>query len=120
MRFLTAVNSGDLQGLMDVLAPDVVTVADGGGLVPGAARRPIHGADKIARYLLGGLAKLGAPFEARLAWVNGHPAIRGEIDGELAATAICFEIERGRITRIFSIANPHKLGRLDDVAELTQ
>ena len=118
-RFLTAVNSGDLQGLMDVLAPDVVSVADGGGLVRGAALRPIHGADKIARYLLGGLAKLGLPFEARPTWVNGHPAIRGEVDGELAG-AICFEVEVDRITRIFSIANPNKLGRLDEASQLVR
>jgi RNA polymerase sigma-70 factor (ECF subfamily) len=118
-RFVAAVNSGDLQGLMDVLAPDVVSVADGGGVVRGAARRPIVGADKISRYLLGGLAKLGMPFEARPTWVNGHPAIRGEVDGALAG-AICFEIEGGRITRIFSIANPHKLGRLDVEAELAR
>ncbi|MFF2371290.1 RNA polymerase sigma-70 factor [Agromyces sp. NPDC058110] len=116
-RFVAAVNSGDLQGLMDVLAPDVVSVADGGGFVKGAARRPIVGADKIARYLLGGLAKLGLPFEARPTWVNGHPAIRGEVDGSLAG-AICFEVEGGFITRIFSIANPHKLGRLDEEASL--
>ncbi len=116
-RFVAAVNSGDLQGLMDVLAPDVVSVADGGGFVRGAARRPIVGADKISRYLLGGLAKLGMPFEARPTWVNGHPAIRGEVDGALAG-AICFEIEGGRITRIFSIANPHKLGRMDAEAGL--
>ncbi|MDV2478049.1 RNA polymerase sigma-70 factor [Rhodococcus zopfii] len=118
-RFVAAVNSGDLQGLMDVLAPDVVSVADGGGFVRGAARRPIVGADKIARYLLGGLAKLGLPFQARPMWVNGHPAIRGEVGGALAG-AISFEIEGGRITRIFSIANPHKLGRLDEEAELTR
>lgn len=118
-RFVAAVNSGDLQGLMDVLAPDVVSVADGGGFVRGAARRPVAGADKIARYLLGGLAKLGRPFRARPTWVNGHPAIRGEIDGELAG-AIAFEIEGGRITRIFSIANPYKLGRLDEEAELAR
>ncbi|MCD5348128.1 RNA polymerase sigma-70 factor [Agromyces sp. H3Y2-19a] len=118
-RFVAAINSGDLQGLMDVLAPDVVSVADGGGFVRGAAPRPIVGADKIARYLIGGLAKLGLPFEARPTWVNGQPAIRGEIDGALAG-AISFEIEDGRITRIFSIANPYKLGHLDEEAELSR
>ncbi|MGW9166931.1 RNA polymerase sigma-70 factor [Agromyces sp. NPDC055658] len=118
-RFVAAINSGDLQGLMDVLAPDVVSVADGGGFVRGAAPRPIVGADKIARYLIGGLAKLGLPFEARPTWVNGQPAIRGEIDGALAG-AISFQIEDGRITRIFSIANPYKLGHLDEEAELSR
>ena len=118
-RFVAAVTSGDIQGLMDVLAPDVVSVADGGGFVRGAARRPIVGAEKIARYLLGGLAKLSVPFEARPAWVNGAPAIRGEIDGVLAG-AICFAIDGGRITRIYSIANPHKLQRLDELSELVR
>lgn len=118
-RFVAAVNSGDIQGLMDVLAPDVVSVADGGGFVRGAARRPIMGAEKIARYLLGGLAKLGVPFEARPVWVNGAPAIRGEVDGVLAG-AICFAIDGGRITRIYSIANPHKLQRLDELSELVR
>jgi len=118
-RFVVAVNSGDIQGLMDVLAPDVVSVADGGGFVRGAARRPIVGAEKIARYLLGGLAKLRVPFEARPGWVNGAPAVRGEIDGALAG-AICFAIAGGRITRIYSIANPHKLQRLDELSELVR
>lgn len=118
-RFVAAVNSGDIQGLMDVLAPDVVSVADGGGFVRGAARRPIVGAEKIARYLLGGLAKLAVPFEARPAWVNGAPAVRGEVDGALAG-AICFAIDGGRITRIYSIANPHMLQRLDELAELAR
>lgn len=104
---------------MDVLAPDVVPVADGGGLVRGAARRPIHGADRLARYLLGGLARLGLPFEARADWVNRHPAVRAEVGGELAG-AVCFEIEDGRITKIYSIANPHKLRRLDEAAELVR
>ncbi len=57
------------------------------------------------------------PFEARPTWVTGHPAIRGEVDGALAG-ASCFEIEGGHITRIFSIANPHKLGRMDAEAGL--
>lgn len=118
-RFVDAVNSGDLQGLMDVLAPDVVSIADGGGFVRGAARRPITGADKIARYLIGGLSKLDVPFEARPTWVNGRLAVRGEIGGALAG-AICFDIEGGRITRIYSIANPHKLHRLDEESDLVR
>ena len=51
--------------------------------------------------------------------MNGQLAIRGEVDGALAG-AICFEIEGGRITRIYSIANPYKLGRMDEEAELAR
>lgn len=118
-RFVAAVNSGDVQALMDVLAPDVVSVADGGGVVRGAARRPIVGAEKIARYLVGGIAKLEVPFSASAVWVNGRPGMRGEIGGSLAG-AVSVEIEQGRITRIYSIANPAKLGRMDAESELTR
>src|SRR5690606_29863311 len=48
-RFVAAFNTGNVQDLMEVLAPDVVSVADGGGKVRGAARRPLHGADSILR-----------------------------------------------------------------------
>src|SRR5688572_4390451 len=59
-RFLVAVRDGDLQGLLDVLAPDVVVVADGGGLVA-AARRPIEGAERVAAFLIA--AARSADFE---------------------------------------------------------
>ena len=51
-RFLAAVTTGDLQGLMDVLAPDVVLVADGGGLAQ-AVRQPVDGAERVAAFLSG-------------------------------------------------------------------
>src|SRR5581483_5091159 len=56
-RFLTAVRGGDLQGLLDVLAPDVVVVADGGGLVT-AAPRPIEGAERVAAFLIATAGRL--------------------------------------------------------------
>lgn len=118
-RFIAAASSGDVQGLMDVLAPDVVSVADGGGLVRGAARRPIVGADKMARYLVGGLSKLGQPFTARLIWVNGQPGVRVEVAGELVG-AVSMDIEGGRIARLYSVANPEKLGWLDEEAAITR
>ena len=118
-KFVAAVNSGDVQALMDVLAPDVVSVADGGGLVRGAARRPIVGAEKLARYLVGGLAKLYQPFMARAIWVNGQPGVRAEVAGELVG-AVSVVIEDGRITRIYSVANPHKLAWLDEETALTR
>jgi RNA polymerase sigma-70 factor (ECF subfamily) len=116
-RFLAAVRGGDLQGLLDVLAPDVVAVSDGGGLVA-AAKRPIKGADRVGP-LLGLLAKLDVDFEAMPMWLNGAPAVRIELDGELYGVANMV-IEDGRITRIYSILNPHKLARLGDEAELSR
>lgn len=118
-RFLAAFNTGDLQGLMDALAPDVVAVADGGGKVRGAARRPIVGAAKLVSYVRGGLAKFGVTPVATPAWVNGGPGALVEVDGQLVG-ALSLTVEHGRITRIFSIANPDKLERLDVEAPLAR
>ena len=118
-RLVAALNTGDLQGLMDVLAPDVVSVADGGGKVRGASRRPIVGADKLARYLVGGMAKVEGALVATAMWVNGQPGIRMELDGRLVG-AVSLTVEGGRVTHIYSTANPDKLGRLDEEAVLSR
>ncbi len=115
-RLLAAIRHGDLQSLLDVLAPDVVVVADGGGLVP-AARRPIEGAERVAGLLLAGLRS--ADFDAKATWLNGSPAIRLDVRGQVD-TAVSLAVENGRITRIYAIRNPHKLARLDGVAALTR
>src|SRR6266540_3707453 len=115
-RFLDAIRGGDLQGLLDVLAPDVVAVADGGGVVA-AARRPVDGADRVGA-LLASLVRLAGDFEVMPMWLNGGPAMRLDLDGELDSVA-SLVIEDGRITRIYSIRNPHKLARLDEEAELS-
>ena len=116
-RFLAALATGDVQGLMDVLAPDVVVVADGGGLVP-AARRPIEGAEAVAR-LLAKFAQVAPRARVDTAWLNGAPAARIDLAGELD-TAVTFVVEDGRIARIYAIRNPHKLTRLDEVATLSR
>lgn len=116
-RLVAALNTGDLQGLMDVLAPDVVSIADGGGKVRGAARHPIVGADKLARYLVGGMAKAGGDLVAVAAWVNGQPAVRMELGGEVIGVATLTVVD-GLITQVLSVANPDKLGHLDAAAEL--
>jgi RNA polymerase sigma-70 factor (TIGR02957 family) len=115
-RFLAACRNGDLQGLLDILAPDVVLVADGGGLVP-AARRPIEGAELVARLILG--ATRLADFEAKAVWLNGSLAGRIDFGGEVGA-AVSLAVEHGRITRIYAIANPQKLAWLDRAAALTR
>ena len=115
-RFLAAIRDGDMQGLLDVLAPDVVLVADGGGLVA-AARRPIEGAERVVAFLTG--AARSADFEVKAVWLNGSPAFRIDIGGEVD-TAVGLAVENGRVTRIYAIRNPHKLARLDGVAALTR
>lgn len=104
-RFLAAVQTGDVQGLLDVLAPDVVMKADGGGIAQ-AIRKPLRGADPVAR-LLANFALLAPGGVVEMVWLNGAPAVRIEAKGEL--TAVSLVIEEGRITRILAMRNPHKL-----------
>jgi RNA polymerase sigma-70 factor (TIGR02957 family) len=115
-RFLAAIRHGDLQGLLDVLAPDVVVFSDGGGLVA-AAPRPIEGAELVANFLIG--AARAADFDAKAVWLNGSPGGRIDVGGEINA-AVSLSVENGRITHIYAIRNPHKLARLDGVAALTR
>jgi RNA polymerase sigma-70 factor, ECF subfamily len=114
-RFLAALTTGDVQGLMDVLAPDVVAVADGGGLVP-ALRRPVEGVERVAA-LLSRFAQVAPGAEVSTLLLNGAVAARIDPGGEFE-TAVTFAVEDGRIARIYAIRNPHKLRRLEEVAEL--
>jgi RNA polymerase sigma-70 factor (TIGR02957 family) len=112
-KFLAAVSTGDVQALVDVLAPDVVVVADGGGIAT-AARRPIVGARRVAAFL--SKAATLPDFVTTTTWLNGMPGIRIDVGGE--ATAVSVVVEDGRITRVYAIRNPYKLGSLDKVADL--
>jgi RNA polymerase sigma-70 factor (TIGR02957 family) len=116
-RFLAVLTSGDVQGLMDVLAPDVIVVADGGGLVA-AARRPIVGADKVVAFLSKFSTRAPAAVVDTL-WLNGALGGRVVLDGELN-TVISFIVEDGRISRMYAVRNPNKLSRLDEAAALAR
>jgi len=114
-KFMAAISTGDVQGLMEVLAPDVVVISDGGGVVP-TARKPVTGAEKVAAVLA---AAVRVPdFAAATTWLNGMPGARIYVAG--AATAVSLAVEDGRITRIYAIRNPDKLGWLEKMAELTR
>jgi RNA polymerase sigma-70 factor (ECF subfamily) len=117
-RFLAAVTQGDLQGLLDVLAPDVVLVADGGGVVQ-AVVNPVLGAKKVAN-LLRPFARLAPGAEFLPVLLNGAVGARlvGTDDGY--DTAISFVIEEGRISRIYAVRNPAKLGGIDVEAPLSR
>jgi RNA polymerase sigma-70 factor (TIGR02957 family) len=115
-RFLLALRTGELQELMEVMAPDVVLIADGGGVVA-AVRVPVHGAERVAR-LLGRAQRLSAPVEATPVWLNGAPAAWIEVGGDRAAASVV--VEDGRVTRIYLMRNPQKLTRLDAPAALAR
>jgi RNA polymerase sigma-70 factor (ECF subfamily) len=116
-RFRAAVQTGDLQGLLDVLAPDVVLVADGGGLVP-SVRYPVEGADRVARRIAA-FPRLAPGAIVRAVWLNGAPALRIDLAGELKS-AISLVVEAGRVTRIYAVHNPHKLARLGTSVPLSR
>jgi RNA polymerase sigma-70 factor, ECF subfamily len=114
-RFLIALETGQLKDLMDVMAPDVVLIADGGGLAA-AVLAPIQGVEPVAALLA--RAHLAAA-AVKTTWLNGAAGGRIEFGGELGA-AVSLVVENGRITRIYLIRNPQKLTRLDQPAALTR
>jgi RNA polymerase sigma-70 factor (ECF subfamily) len=114
-RFLAALTTGDVHGLMDVLAPDVVVVGDGGGLAP-TVRRPVTGRERVASAMAR-FAELTAEVDIVTLLLNGGVAVRIDPAGEYD-TAVAFTVEDGRITRIHAVRNPRKLTHLDEVVEL--
>ena len=117
-RFLAAVTGGDLQGLLDVLAPQVVLVADGGGIAQAIAN-PVTGAKKVAN-LLRTFPKFGAGATVLPVQLNGALGARivGLDDGH--DTAITFVVEDRRISRIYVVRNPMKLSKIDVEATLSR
>ena len=116
-RFLVAIRSGDLRHLLDVLAPEVVAVGDGGGFVP-AAPKPLVGQERVARAL-STIGPRAAVVELSTVLLNGAPGVRAELDGEVVG-AISLTVEDGRITGIYAISNPHKLAGLVQEAQLSR
>jgi RNA polymerase sigma-70 factor, ECF subfamily len=109
--FQRAAETGDLQSLLDILAPDVVFLADGGG-VKQAVLRPIVGADKVARLLATGLGRIAAAASLQPAQVNGYPALILRLDGEID-TVVTVRIDAGLVTGLYAMRNPEKLSHME-------
>jgi hypothetical protein len=109
--FQRAAETGDLQGLLDILAPDVVALSDGGG-VKQAMPRPVVGAGRVARLLTAGLGKVAAGGELQPAQVNGYPALILRHNGEID-TVIAVRIVDGLITGLYAVRNPEKLSHME-------
>lgn len=110
-EFLASAATGDVDRLVEMLTEDVVAYSDGGGLVS-AARRPIHGADKVSRWMAGAARKGGAAATIEFAHVNALPAALVKIDGQIVS-AILADVEDGRISALYFVANPEKLSFAD-------
>lgn len=108
--FRRALGTGDLQALADTLAPDVVALADGGG-VKQALPRPVRGAEKVARLYLAGLARFGDRLTVEPLEINGSPALLVRLDGEVDSV-LAFAVVDRRITGLYGVRNPEKLSRL--------
>ncbi|MFF5449303.1 RNA polymerase sigma-70 factor [Streptomyces sp. NPDC012888] len=106
--FMAAAQSGDLARLERLLAADVVYVSDGGGVV-NAARRPILGPDRVARFLVGALRKYVAGVPVSLAEINGAPSL---VFAGVAVVQFDFDFEEGRVTAVRTVVNPEKLAFL--------
>ncbi len=108
--FQRAADTGDLQRLLDLLAPDVVFLGDGGGIAQ-AVLAPVVGADRVARVLRAGLARIDAA-SLQPAQVNGYPALILRFDGEID-TVLAVRIDDGLITGLYAVRNPEKLSHME-------
>ncbi|MFI6978527.1 RNA polymerase sigma-70 factor [Embleya sp. NPDC050154] len=104
--FRRAIETGDLQRLLDMIAPDVVLLTDGGGVVQ-AALAPVVGAAAVARVL----GRIDTAAFLQPAQVNGHPALIFRLDGAVD-TVIALRVDDGLITALYAVRNPEKLSRI--------
>ena len=109
--FQRAIETGDLQRLLDMLAPDVVLLGDGGGVVQ-AVVRPIVGASRVGRLLSAGLPRISGQASAEPVQINGSPALIVRLNGKID-DVVAVRIDDGLITGLYVVRNPEKLSRLE-------
>lgn len=114
-RFLAAVTERDVPAITRTLHPDAVVVADSDGKAR-TARQPVHGADKIARFAAGLMAKYGSALfgSARPVLVNGDTGLLlpGAPEAGVAPRVMTLATRQGRVAEIFDVVNPDKLTRV--------
>ena len=107
--FTHTINTGDMQGLVSMLAEEAVFWADGGGKVSGAATQPVYGAEAVARFVMSSTRLAPSGSRASFAYVNSRPAlILRDPDGS-PFVIVMLEVGEGRIQRIWAVANPDKI-----------
>jgi RNA polymerase sigma-70 factor, ECF subfamily len=114
--FLEACMDGDMEGLLGLLAEDIILWSDGGGKVR-AALNPIRGSDKIARFFMGILGKAPPGLVVRQTKVNGQPGIIGYYADGQPQSVTTFDIADECIRAIHILVNPEKLGNVPDLRE---
>ncbi|HET9996560.1 MAG TPA: RNA polymerase sigma-70 factor [Nocardioides sp.] len=117
--FMRTLETGDLQHLVDVLAPDVVALGDGGGIKQ-ALPRPVMGADKVGKLMGVGIAtarEMGMSME--LVHVNGWPALLIRLGGEIDSV-LSVRVDEGLVSAIYTVRNPEKLSRMVEESTLSR
>ncbi|MGX2997882.1 RNA polymerase sigma-70 factor [Streptomyces sp. JNUCC 64] len=114
--FRRAVETGDVRALLGVLAPQVVLIADGGG-VKHAVRRPVTGAERVARVFVGGSGRAEGTITTEPTVINGAPALLVRLDGEIDGV-LAIGVEDGRVTDLYYVRNPEKLSRVTSATGL--
>jgi RNA polymerase sigma-70 factor (ECF subfamily) len=117
-RFFEAAAGGDMDALLGMLAPDVVSYGDGGGKAHAVAK-PLAGRLRVARLFVGGLRRarmLGASL--RPAWVNGQPGAVLYDAEQRVVSVVELDVADGVVQAIRAVANPDKLGHLGAVSDL--
>lgn len=109
-QFLTSCQTGDLHGLEQLLAEDVISFNDGGGKVV-AATRPVFGRNRVARLWIGIAKKAPTNFKAEMTLINGKQGLIGRVNGEIVFTMV-MDIQGGHIKQIWTVRNPDKLKHL--------
>ncbi len=117
-RFFAAASTGDVDGLLEMLAPDVVWTADSDGKVS-AARRPVTGADKVAKLVVGLVRVAGESGRVEPAMYNNAPALKLYM-GEHFEGIITVEITDGLISHFYAMRNPEKLSGIEISREISR
>jgi RNA polymerase sigma-70 factor (ECF subfamily) len=117
-RFFAAATEGDIDGLLQMLTDDVVWTADSDGK-RSAARRPILGAEKVARVIVGLIRAAGESGRVEAAMYNNAPALKLYL-GDSFEGIITVEITDGRISHFYAMRNPDKLGGVDIPREVSR
>ncbi|OBJ13383.1 RNA polymerase subunit sigma-24 [Mycobacterium sp. 1165196.3] len=119
-QFLATAAGGDVEALMSMLAPDATWTADSGGVVS-AARRPVVGAQKVARAIVGLMRRAATMGATRVEMVtcNGAPAVLLYLGDQLEGV-ITLEITGDKITNFYVMRNPQKLAALATARDISR
>ncbi|WP_236977794.1 MULTISPECIES: RNA polymerase sigma-70 factor [Mycobacterium] len=117
-QFLASAANGDVEALLEMLAPDAVWLADGGGKVT-ASRKPIVGARKVAGAIVGLLRKARGELHVEAVTCNSAPAVVLYLDGRLQGV-ITVEIVDDKITNFYAMRNPEKLLALGNPRKISR